>query len=73
MKKYKVVAVLVFKEEVTVEANSIDEAREKVYDEYLDYDRTVIDDEPTFLVLEGDDPFFDKVREEDDASIKWDR
>lgn len=73
MKKYKVVAVLVFKEEVTVEANSIDEAREKVYDEYLDYDRTVIDDEPTFLVLEEDDPFFDKVREEDDASIKWDR
>lgn len=73
MKKYKVVAVLVFKEEVTVEANSIDEAREKVYDEYLNYDRTVIDDEPTFLVLEEDDPFFDKVREEDDASIKWDR
>lgn len=73
MKKYKVVAVLVFKEEVIVEANSIDEAREKVYNEYLDYDRTVIDDEPTFLVLEEDDPFFDKVREEDDASIKWDR
>ena len=73
MKKYKVVAVLVFKEEVTVEANSIDEAREKVYHEYLDYDGTVIDDEPTFLVLEEDDPFFDKIREEDDASIKWDR
>lgn len=73
MKKFKVVAVQVFKEEITVEANSIDEAREKVYDEYLDYDRTVIDDEPTFLVLEEDDPFFDKVREEDDASIKWDR
>lgn len=71
MKKFKVVAVQVFKEEITVEANSIDEAREKVYDEYLDYDRTVIDDEPTFLVLEEDDPFFDKVREEDDASIKW--
>lgn len=71
MKKFKVVAVQVFKEEMMVEANSMDEAREKVYDEYLDYDRTVIDDEPTFLVLEEDDPFFDKVREEDDASLKW--
>lgn len=71
MKKYKVVAVQVFQEEITVEANSIDEAREKVYHDYYDDYMAVIDDCPTFLVLEEDDPFFDKVREEDDASLKW--
>lgn len=71
MKKYKVVAVQVFKEEMMVEANSMDEAKEKVYHDYYDYDTPVIDDDPTFLVLEEDDPFFDKVREEDNASLKW--
>lgn len=71
MKKFKVVAVLVFKEEMMVEANSMDEAREKVYHDFFDYDTPVVDDEPTFLVLEEDDPFFDKVREEDNASLKW--
>lgn len=71
MKKFKVVAVQVFQEEMTVEANSMDEAKEKVYHDYYDYDTPVIDDDPTFLVLEEDDPFFDKVREEDNASLKW--
>ena len=71
MKKFKVVAVLVFKEEMMVEANSMDEAREKVYHDFFDYDTPVIDDDPTFLVLEKDDPFFDKVKEEDKASLKW--
>lgn len=71
MKKFKVVAVQVFREEMMIEANSLDEAKEKVYHDYFDYDMSVIDEEPTFLVLEEDDPFFDKVREEDDASLKW--
>lgn len=73
MKKYKVIAVQVFQVEETVEANSIEEAKEKVYQEYTEYDMDVQDECPTFLVLDEDDPFFDKIREEDDASLKWDQ